>query len=74
MPAVIESPRELIETVAEMRFPVKTDERLTWLMDRNTDGLLTAQERDELASLAELSESIAIVRAQALRVLGRSPV
>jgi len=74
MPAVIESPRELIETVAEMRFPAKTDERLTWLMDRNTDGLLTAQERDELASLAELSESIAIVRAQALRVLGRSPV
>ena len=73
MPAVIESPRELIETVAEMRFPAKTDERLTWLMDRNTDGLLTAQERDELASLAELSESIAIVRAQALRVLGKLP-
>jgi hypothetical protein len=56
-----------------MRFPSKTDERLTWLMGRNTDGLLTALERDELAALAELSESLALVRAQALRVLGRDP-
>lgn len=73
MSAVIESPLELIESVAGMRFPLKTDERLRWLMDRNTDGLLSALERDELASLAELSESIALVRAQALHVLGRHP-
>ena len=66
-------PRELIESVAGMRFPAKTDERLTWLMDRNTDGRLTPTERGELESLVELSESIGLIRAQALRVLGRSP-
>jgi len=74
MSAIVEAPRGLIESVAGMRFPAKTDERMTWLMDRNTDGQLTGTERDELESLAQLSESIALVRAQALRVLGRSPV
>ena len=73
MSAVVEAPMELLESVAGMRFPAKTDRRLRWLMDRNTNGLLTADERDELESLVELSESIALVRAQALRLLGRSP-
>lgn len=68
----VPAPRTLIESVAAVRFPAKTDERMTWLMDRHTDGRLTATERDELESLVELSESIALIRAQALRVLGRS--
>jgi hypothetical protein len=42
-------------------------------MDRNTDGTLTPEEHEELESLVELSESIALVRAQALLVLGRKP-
>lgn len=74
MSAVIEAPRALVETVAAMRFPDKTDARLQFLMDRNTNGQLTAGEREELESLAELSETIALVRAQALRLLGRAPV
>jgi len=74
MPAVVEAPLELVETVAAMRFPVKTNARLQILMDRNTNGQLTPSERDELESLVELSESLALVRAQALRLLGRSPV
>lgn len=73
MPAVVEAPLELVETVAGMRFPAKTDLRLRTLMDRNTDSLLTPTERDELEALVELSESLALVRAQALRLLGRSP-
>jgi hypothetical protein len=72
MVAVIETPLELIESIAEMRFPPKTDARLQRLMDRNTNGELTAEERVELESLVELSESIALVRAKALRVLGRN--
>jgi hypothetical protein len=43
-------------------------------MDRNTDGRLTAREREELEALAEFSERLALLRAQALRLLGRKPV
>ena len=74
MTAVIEAPRALVESVATMRFPDKTDTRLQALMSRNTNGQLTAGEREELEALAELSESIALIRAQALRLLGRTPV
>jgi hypothetical protein len=73
MSAVLEAPVTLLESVAEMRFPAKTDARMQWLMDRNTNGALTPTERDELEALVELSESISLVRAQALRILGRSP-
>jgi hypothetical protein len=73
MSGEVPTPRALLESVADMRFPVKTDERLTWLMGRNTDGQLTATERDELESLVELSHTISLVRAEALRVLGRRP-
>ena len=73
MSAVLEAPVSLLESVAEMRFPAKTDALMQSLMDRNTNGELTPAERDELEGLVELSESIALVRAQALRLLGRSP-
>ena len=73
MAAVVEAPLELVERVAGMRFPAKTDARMQSLMDRNTNGQLTPTEREELEALVELSESMALVRAQALRLLGRSP-
>jgi hypothetical protein len=73
MSAVVEAPREMIEAVAALRLPPKGDRRLQTLMDRNTDGTLTPEEREELESLVELSETIALVRAQALRLLGRKP-
>jgi hypothetical protein len=63
----------LVETVAGMRFPAKTDARLQSLMNRNTNGQLSPDEREELEALAELSETIALVRAQALKLLGRTP-
>jgi hypothetical protein len=39
-------------------------------MDRNTNGQLTSAEGEELEALAELSETIALVRAQAIKLLG----
>lgn len=74
MSAVVETPVELMEAVAALRFPPKTDARLRDLMDRNTNGLLSPAERDDLEALAELSENMALIRARALRVLGRRPV
>jgi hypothetical protein len=73
MPTV-KAPVEFVEALATLRFPQKVDTHLQGLMDRNTEGLLTAWEREELEGLVELSEHLAILRAQALRVLGRKPV
>ncbi|QEH35397.1 hypothetical protein OJF2_39490 [Aquisphaera giovannonii] len=73
MATVMQAPREMVEAVADLRLPPKADRRLQSLMDRNSDGVLTAEERDELEALVELSESIALLRAQALRALGRPP-
>ncbi len=70
---VIEAPREMVEAVVNLRLPSKTDQRWQRLMDRNTHGELTADEQNDLESLVELSETIAIVRAQVLHVLGRPP-
>ena len=73
MSPVIEAPLDLMEAVADLRLPPGTDQHLQRLMDRNTNGQLTPAEREELEALVELSESIALVRAQALRLLGRKP-
>jgi len=72
--AVVSTPLPLLEAVAAMGFPPKADRRLARLMDRNTEGLLSPDERDEIDSLVELSEAMSLVRAQALHVLQRSPV
>jgi len=42
-------------------------------MDRNNEGLLVESEREELEALAELSEQLALVRGEALKVLGKRP-
>ncbi len=42
-------------------------------MDRNNNGALTPEERVQLEALVELSEAIAIVRAQAFHLLKRAP-
>lgn len=71
--SVIPAPRELVEAVAALRLPPKTDRRLQDLMDRNTNGTLTEAERSDLEALVEMSESISLLRAQALHLLGRKP-
>lgn len=70
----VEAPLELMEALASLRFPPKTDAILQGLTDRNTEGTLSEREREALEGLVELSEKMALVRAEALRVLGRKPV
>lgn len=70
----VPAPVGWVRSVSELRLPERTDRRLTALMDRNTEGALTPAERDELASLVEMSETLALVRADAFGLLGRVPV
>lgn len=71
--STIDAPQEWVETVGNLRLPPRTDQRLQELMDRNNEGLLTEAERADLESLAELSERLSLVRAEALHLLGRKP-
>jgi hypothetical protein len=73
MATLMQTPREMLEEVASLRFPPRANRRLQTLMDRNTEGLLSADERDDLEAMVELSESLAVVRAKALHLLGRRP-
>ena len=73
MSAMVQAPREMVEAVAALRLPPTADRRLQLLMDRNTNGVVTAEERAELESLVELSETISLVRADALQLLRRNP-
>jgi hypothetical protein len=73
MSATVETPIELLEAMVRLRFPPRTDARLQQLMYRNSAGALTEQERADLESLVELSEEMSLLRAGALRVLGRMP-
>ena len=43
-------------------------------MDRNNEGLLQESEREELEALVELSEQLALVRAEALQILSKQPL
>ncbi len=73
MSAIIEAPSDWVETVSSLRLPTGADRRLQHLMDRNNDGVLTPDERAELETLVEVSEELSLVRAEALRLLGRRP-
>lgn len=71
--STVSAPLELVEALAALRFPPKADSYLQDLMDRNTEGMLNSQETEELEALVELSEQLALLRSQALQVLGRKP-
>jgi hypothetical protein len=73
MSTVIETPIELVEEIAALSLPAKAVRRLQELMDRNTNGLLDAREKVELESWVDCSENLALVRAKAMRLLGRQP-
>ncbi|MGH7962583.1 MAG: hypothetical protein ACRERD_12280 [Candidatus Binatia bacterium] len=68
----VETPVELVTSVADLRFPPKIDAHLQALMDRNTEGQLSEVEQEELEALVELSETISLLRVQALQVLRRT--
>jgi hypothetical protein len=73
MSAVVEAPVDLVEAVAALRLPPKTDQRLEDLMDRNTNGMLAPHEKEQLKDLVELSETLSLMRGNALQLLGRHP-
>ncbi len=73
MGTTVAAPLAWVESVSALRLPPRADTRLQQLMDRNTEGLLTDAERAELEALVELSETLALVRATALQLLGRAP-
>jgi hypothetical protein len=73
MHATIEAPVSWVETVGQLTLTPRSNARLQMLMDRNNQGQLTEAERAELESLAELSEELSLVRAEAWRLLGRMP-
>jgi hypothetical protein len=72
MTAVVQAPHDLMEAVAGLRLPAKADGRLQELMDRNNDGSLRPEEREDLEYLVELNETLSLVRARALHLLGRA--
>lgn len=71
---MLETPRELLESVASVRFPPKADARIQSLMDLHSRGLLQPIEKEELEGLVELSENLGLLRAKALHVLGLQPI
>jgi hypothetical protein len=71
--STIAAPVDWIEAVGNLHFPSKADRRLQELMDRNNEGLLQPAEKEELEALVELSERLALVRAEALQILGKRP-
>lgn len=73
MDATVEAPLEWVEAITMLRLPEHADNRLQVLMDRNNEGQLSDQERADLMALAELSEQLSLVRAEALHLLRRRP-
>jgi hypothetical protein len=73
MNAMVQAPLELVEEIAALQLPFSTDNYLQELMDRNTNGELTPDEKKKLEALADLSETISLFRAKALLVFGRRP-
>ena len=73
MKSVIAAPVNWIKSVGNLRLPPRADSRLEELMDRNNEGLLSADERQELGALVEWSEQVSLVRAEALELLGTRP-
>ena len=71
--AMLEAPRELVKSFADLCLPLRMDVKLQSLMDRNNEGRLSPEEREDLVALVELSESLSLLRARALLALGRRP-
>lgn len=73
MSDLMEAPVELVEAMASLRFTPRANRQLQRLMDRNNEGLLSEEEKEQLETLVELSESLSLIRAQALQLLKRRP-
>ena len=73
MSATLDAPVDLMKAIAHLRLPARANRQLQDLMDANNNGTLSDSERDVLAELVEWSESISLLRARALHLLGEQP-
>jgi len=73
MGPTITAPVQWVENIGQLSLPSKADGRLQDLMDRNNEGQLSSAEHSELKALAEMSQQLSLVRAEALNLLGRKP-
>lgn len=71
--SIISAPAEWIESVSRLKLPTRADQRLQELMARNNEGMLTENERAEMEWLVEMSETVSLIRAEALHLLKRKP-
>ncbi len=73
METTVNAPLQWVERITLLRLPNHADQRLQELMNKNNEGKLSEQERADLAALAEMSEQLSLIRAEALHLLGRKP-
>jgi hypothetical protein len=69
----IPTPEPWVRAISDLRLPSIADQRLQALMDRNNDGLLLPDEKEELAAFAAWSEEVSLLRAEAFQLLGLRP-
>ncbi len=69
----IPTPESWVRAISDLRLPPIADQRLQALMDRNNDGLLLPNEKEELAAFAAWSEEVSLLRAEAFQLLGLRP-
>jgi hypothetical protein len=65
--------KDWAKKIAAMEIPRATQARMQALMDRNNEGELTREERKELETLVEMSETFSLLRAKAMDFLRRRP-
>lgn len=71
MSRTVEIPLDLLEEFAQLEFPLSTQEALSRLMDKNNEGQLTPEEREELKALVELNERVSVLKGRARLLLGK---
>lgn len=65
MVQTIEIPIQFLEEMANFQFPASTQEKLNQLMDKNNEGKLLEEEREELSALIEINERVSLLKGQA---------
>ena len=55
--STLAAPTTWVESIGRLRLPGRTDQRLRDLMDRNNEGRLDPDEREQLESLNSTSDS-----------------
>lgn len=70
MSRTVEIPVEFLEEMAHLEFPASTQQALSRLMDKNNEGKLSQDEREELRALVDLNERVSLLKGRAKLLLG----